>query len=105
MDGQMTIWDFMQEESLESLPEEEMVKQIGAAIGVKFVRNDFFGDWRANVGQSVLMLEYQRYDTLDEDNGKRFIGCGIDDKKNHCSAGAPKDSIKEAIEWFRKRKR
>lgn len=102
--GQMSIFDFIQEEPLETIPEEEMVKRIGSALGVSFKKHDFFGDWRATVGQSTLTLEYDRYQTEDE-HGKRFIGCGVDDRKNHCGACAPIDNIKDAIRWFEGRRR
>ena len=101
--GQMSLFDLVPQESLETIPEEVMVERIGAAIGVKFIKDKFFGDYRAKVGQSILSLEYDRFNGCF--NNEKFIGCGIDDKKNHCGAGAPISSIPEAVEWFMKRKR
>ena len=100
--GQISIFDFINVE-LEELPEEDMVARIGSAIGVVFQKDKFFDDYRAKVGRSVLSVEYQRYDTLDEKNGMRFIGCGVQER--NCGAGSPCDSVQEAIAWFMKRKR
>lgn len=101
--GQMSIFDLLPAESLENIPEEEMVIQIGNALGVTFVKDKHLGDYRAKVGQSVLSVEYSYYDGCFND--AKFISCGVDDKKNHCGSGAPRDSIKEAIEWFERRRR
>ena len=101
MTGQMTIWDFLPSESLEDIPEEEMVQRIGNAIGVAFTWNDFFKEYRTKVGKWTLSVEYSRYFVDDEDNegrGARFIGC--DYQTNHCGKSAPCDSIEEAITWF-----
>ena len=101
--GQMSLFDLMPQESLETIPEEVMVERIGAAIGVKFTKDKFFDDYRAKVGRSVLSVEYQRYNTLDERNGQRFIGCEVQER--NCGAGSPCDSIQESINWFMERKR
>jgi hypothetical protein len=101
MDGQMTIWDFMTEQPLESIPEEEMVRQIGSALGVNFVYDPHFGNYRAKVGKSTLRVEYDHYDGCFDD--ALFIGCDFDSGPPHSSgAGAPCDSIREAIKWFEK---
>lgn len=101
--GQMSLFDLMFQESLETIPEEVMAERIGTAIGVKFVKDKFFGDYRAKVGRSVLSVEYQRYNTLDEKNGRRFIGCDVQD--GNCGACSPCDSVQESVEWFMRRKR
>lgn len=101
--GQMSIFDLIPAESLEKIPEEEMVRQIGNALGVRFVKDNYLGDYRAKIGQSVLSLHYSYYHGCF--NNAKFISCGIDDKKNHCGSGAPRDSIQEAIEWFERRRR
>lgn len=98
MTGQMTIWDLIPR-SLEEISEEEMVQRIGDALGVSFQRNDFFEDYRATFSQITLTLKYQHY----ADGGTLFIGCGYENKKDHSGAGAPRDSIEDAIEWFRRR--
>ena len=100
--GQLSLFDLLPEESLDDIPEEEMAKRIGDAIGVKFIYDSFFNDYRAKVGHSILMVEYSNY--IGCYNDARFIGCGIDDKKNHCGASAPIDSIAEAIQWFERRR-
>lgn len=101
--GQMSIFDLLPAESLENIPEEEMVRQIGNALGVNFVKDQILGDYRAKIGQSVLSLHYSYYRGCFND--AKFISCGVDDKKNNCGSCAPRDSIQEAIEWFERRRR
>ena len=100
--GQMTIWDFLKEDSLEALPEEDMARQVGAALGVVFKKDPFFGDYRAKVGKAILCVEYSRFSVdgceLDFKEGDRFIGCDI--KFGTSGAGSPCLSVQEAIEWF-----
>lgn len=101
MEGQMTIWDFLKEEPLESIPEEEMVRQIGFALGVNFAYDPNFGNYRAKIGKSTLRVSYDHFDGCFDD--ALFIGCDFDSGPPHSSgAGAPCDSIKEAISWFEK---
>ena len=99
---QMTIWDFLKEDSLETLPEEDMVRQVGAALGVVFKKDQFFGDYRAKVGKAILCVEYSRFsaDGVESEfkKGDRFIGCDI--MHGTSGASAPCLSVKEAIEWF-----
>lgn len=99
---QMTIWDFMKEDCLETLPEEDMVRQIGSALRVDFKKDGFFGDYRARVGKSILSVEYDRFSDdgveCDFKKGDRFIGCDFIDGNN--GASAPCLSVQEAIEWF-----
>ena len=99
MERQMTIWDFMEEQPLENIPEEEMARQIGSALGVTFTYDTHLGDYRAKVGKSTLSVEYSHYSECFDN--ALFIGCGFDSGPPHNSgAGAPRDSIREAIEWF-----
>ena len=73
---QMTIWDYMHEESLEDIPEDVMAKRIGDAIGVVFTWDNFFEDYRAKVGKWILSVNYSRYFANVDDNegrGARFI--------------------------------
>ena len=105
MIGQMTIWDYLSEENLEEIPEEEMAKRIGDAIGVTFTWDNFLEEYRAKVGKWILSVEYSRYFASVDDNegrGARFIGC--DYQSNRSGKAAPCDSIKEAIEWFLRNK-
>ena len=100
--GQMTIWDFLKEDSLETLSEEDMARQVGAALGVVFKKDPFFGDYRAKVGKAILCVEYSRFsvDGVESEfkKGDRFIGCDI--KNGTSGAGAPCLSVQEAVEWF-----
>ena len=103
MTGQMTIWDLIPR-SLEEISEEEMVQRVGDALGVKFVWDKFFEDYRAKVGKSTLMIHYSHYNGVY--NNALFISCGIDSGPPHSTgAGAPRDSIEEAIEWFERRRK
>lgn len=102
---QMTVWDLLPPERLEDIPEPDMVKRIGNAIGVTFRRNAFM-EYEAKIRKLILTVEYDRYFAScesDEATGDLFVGVGIEDKRNHRGMGAPCDSINEAIEWFRKK--
>lgn len=105
MNGQMTIWDYLPAENLEDIPEDVMARRIGDAIGVTFTWDDFFEEYRAKVGKWILSVNYSRYFANVDDNegrGARFISC--DYQSNRSGKSAPRDSIKEAIEWFLKNK-
>lgn len=96
----MTIWDFLHpSETLEDIPEDEMVRRVGDAIGVKFTYSDFFDDYRVKVGKWTLSIEYSHYSFGDE---ALFIGVGIDSSKGGC--GCPSDSIDEAVQFFLQKK-
>jgi hypothetical protein len=105
----MTIWDYLPAESLETIPEEDAVRQIGDAIGVDFQPDAILGGYRAKVGKCILTCEYDRYSTScysDELDGDLFISTGFDGKDQYgrmFGAAAPRDSIQEAIDWFRDR--
>lgn len=97
--GQMTIFDFLEAPGeLDTIPEEDMVEQIGAAIGAAFTYNSFFDEYQAKIGKITLTLEYNNY-FEEVDNGARFISCGIGTQ--HEGTGSPCDSISDAIEFFR----
>lgn len=103
---QMTIWDLLPSEKLDNIPESDMVKRIGEAIGVKFQRDDFLGGYKAKTGRLILTAEYDRYfvsSESDEATGDLFISVGIEDKRNRSGMAAPCDTTNEAIEWFRRK--
>lgn len=103
---QLSVFDFLPVPSdLDELPEADMVKMIGDALGVEFAYDSFYEEYAAALPKKLrLTLEYGNYfvDEWDEDgNGARFIGCGYECKSDHSGGGAPKDSVGDAIEWFK----
>lgn len=100
MEGQMTIFDIIKPNSLDDLPEEEMVKQVSDATGLNFKYRDDFWKWECKVKDVRFSLHYSNYSIDDK---RRFISCGYDRKaKEGC--GSPIDSLEEAIAFFRKAK-
>lgn len=86
-DGQMTIFD-----SLEILPEEDMVSKVEKETGLKFNYRDDFWGWEYKKRDFKIRIEYGRYSFGDFD---RFIGCSIDEKDGGSSC--PCDSIEEVV--------
>lgn len=95
---QLTIFDFMESE-LENFPLETVVDMIGNALGLEFKWNDFLKQYEAKIKQYIVDVNYLRYETLDERDGKRFISVGIGEYHGGCSA--PTDSIDEAIDFLK----
>lgn len=95
-EGQMTIFDFLPEEELDDIPEQDMVERIGAALGIKFEYKDEFWGWYYKQKGKTLRLQYSNYAFGDE---RRFISVSAE-FKNGGSSG-PMDSIEEAINFAR----
>lgn len=93
-DGQMSIFDLMPQDMPDD--EGEMVRIIGNRLGMHFTHDTFLNEWRCKIKGFTVSLEYDNYMT----SGKRFIGVGVNSQK--WGAGAPCDSIDEAVEWLRK---
>ena len=89
-DGQMSLFD-----SLETIPEEEMVSRIGDALGIKFEYRDSLWGWVYKKKGHTLSVHYSRYNFGDHE---RFIACSDDEKMGGHSG--PMDSIEEAIRFF-----
>lgn len=103
MNGQMSIFDFMQPEtesrSLDEIPEVEMIQMIHNATGLDFkYRDELFG-YQAKMGGRVYSCRYSNYDGSVH-GGARHIACGWDSKNQGC--GAPRDSVEDAIDFFKR---
>lgn len=102
MDGQMTIWDIFEPDTgnpLDEIPEGEMVQRIGLALGLTFKWNNHLEQWVAKCGYGITAdLEYSTWNTDDERQGKRFIGCGVNTSTSGCGSG--QDTIPEAITYI-----
>ena len=99
---QLTIFDLLQEPDIDTLTIQEAVERIGERLGLSFTYNSFFEHYEAKKGKLLLTAEYNHYSTMDEKNGKRFIGVGYDCKKDQAGGGAPCDSLQEAVDWFQR---
>ena len=101
--GQMTIFDYFSE--LDSIPEEEMVRQVGEAVGMVFkrVKADWF-EHSENRGWYEAMKnkheKYELYYSTYFDTNKRFIGADWQYKTS--SGGGPCDTIQEAIDYIKR---
>lgn len=102
MDGQMTIFDFLPppEDDLETLDEEVMVARIAERTGLIFKKNTGtkldHNLYEAKYKKAIIDVTYSRYDTIDELNGKRFIGVGYSFSKG--GGGSPCDSLTKAVD-------
>lgn len=103
MDDQMSIFDFLPEETevkdFTRMTIEETVAYIGDRIGMIFHYNDFLNHYEAKYKKLKLDLNYSHYDTTDERDGKLFISCGYGTKTK--GGGAPCDSLEEAIKYLK----
>lgn len=90
---QLSIFD-----SLEMIPEEEMVRQIGEALGIKFTYREDWKEWQYKIKKVTLSVHYGRYMCHDL-YGERFIGVST----SHSLGGSsgPMDSIEEAVNFAR----
>lgn len=102
---QMTIFDMIRDEypQLELMTEQEAVGHVGKALGLTFRHNDFLDQWECKVGSKTLDVSYSHYNMIGDMNGKLFISVGCEDRKTKEGAGAPRDTLEEAIEWLRRR--
>lgn len=104
MDGQMSLFDFLKEDSLEDLEESEMIRRLSEATGLKFIKKEM-GKWadecytyEAKRGKGIFTANYSRYSI---DNHERFISIGCD--VGTSGSGSPCDSLDEAIKCLRKK--
>lgn len=101
---QMTIFDLLPADPIperwQDLPPEKVAEAIAKRFGQ--VPKPYFDGFRFEVGPLECTIDFQHYRTLDERNGRPFIGIGCDNRKAHAGAGAPCDDIAEAVEYLRK---
>ena len=110
IEGQLSLFDMMPAEDGDTL-EGKTIAQIAADItmlvGVNFNPKTWADgevQYVARLDKSnTLTLSEDYYSTEDEENGKRFLGCGYDFKDDNSGGGAPCDTIDDAVAYFRKR--
>ena len=90
--GQMTIFDFLKENTLDSFTGKEIIAKVAAAVGIDFQYSKLFNDYRAKIKGVTYSLEVSNYSYGEH---KRCILIGADMPKRGC--GRPCDSIEEAI--------
>jgi DNA-directed RNA polymerase subunit RPC12/RpoP len=99
----MTIFDFLPppEDDLETLDEEVMVARIAERTGLIFKKQPSdrwleHPTYEAKYKKATIEVQYSRYDTLDDNNNKRFIGVGYSFAKG--GGGSPCDTLTKAVE-------
>jgi hypothetical protein len=107
MDGQMTIFDFIPppEDDLETLDEEVMVARIAERTGLIFKKQPSdrwleHPTYEAKYKKATIEVQYSRYDTLDDNNNKRFIGVGYSFAKG--GGGSPCDTLTKAVDRIKR---
>ena len=96
---QMTIYDLIPTDDLESMSDEEMVRRVSEGAGIPFKASD--DGYAAKIGKVEYTLNFGRYPI---DDRKRFIRCGYTDKsQGYAGGGAPCNSVEDAVEWFKGR--
>lgn len=101
MERQMTIFDYLGEQELENMTEEEMVAEVGARLGLKFTLNPNYHEYICKYKGRTCTVSFDNYNTGDDRQGKRFISAGYETKTGGTSG--PRDSVDEAVRWFFKR--
>jgi hypothetical protein len=101
--GQMTIFDCLEKPGkypdFKKMDPAAVVDLIGREIGVEFVWNNFFEDWRCSQTKPkrTIEIEFGHY----MGTKTPFIGIGM--QYSDRGWGSPCDSIDDAIEVFKKR--
>lgn len=101
--GQMTIFDYFSE--LDSIPEEEMARQVGEAVGMVFkrVKADWFENSENRGWYEARKSKHEKYElhySTYIGSNKRFIGAGWQYKTS--GGGGPCDTIQEAIDYIKR---
>lgn len=102
IDGQLTIFDYMEPErpkvDFHDMTEQEMVEYIGKELGLIFHHNDYLRQWEVNYKRHVISLYYSTY----FENKELFISAGVDKKYgNYYGQGRPCDSLEETINFLK----
>lgn len=112
IDGQLSVFDLLPPERDDPLGNKtiaQIAADVSMLVGVNF--NPKTWEWKDEVHveyvaqldwKNKLTLDESHYDTEDERDGQRFIGCGYS-FENQSGGGAPCDTIDEAVIYFRKR--
>ena len=106
MIGQMTIFEFLQQESdFSSMPESEVMDAISQRIGVRLLWDKHMEEYSAQVGKTKISAEIDTYSCTHEGSatiikGNKFIGAGW--SRSTEGGGRPCDSIDEAVEYLLK---
>lgn len=104
MEGQLTIFDLLEERTLEDMTEEEMITEVERRLGLRFQVKEYKGtpplyEYEYKFNKDVrITCEYDTY----MGTSTRFISVGYDNKKSKGGGGAPCDSIEEAVEYFKR---
>ena len=97
MDRQRTIADYLGEQELSALTEEEMINEVGKRLGLAFYRHEYdynTHEYEAKYKRLRLTLELSHYTGSDQ----VIILYGYDNKKEHSGGGGPAENIDEAVE-------
>lgn len=101
MDGQITLGEYLEENPLEMMSLEEVAQIIGEALGLSFRWNDNLEHYEAKIpGGIKASISFERWETGDEKDGHRMIGCGVDMKLGGCGCG--EDTIEDAIRFLKR---
>lgn len=103
MIGQISLFEILGTDDLDvdinEITEEDMAGMIGRALGLTFTRNEF-GDYSAKIKSLTLSVSFSNY--MIDDN-RRFIAVHWHNKKTTAGGGGPRDSVREAVSWFRQK--
>lgn len=97
MIDQISLFEPLEYPDINDIPEEEAVRIVADAIGVKFTKNRF-GQFEGKKAKLFMTLEYDRFAIGD---CELFLGTGY--RYGTESGGAPTGGIEEAIRYFRRR--
>lgn len=99
MTGQISIWEWLGTDDINSMDEEEMVRRVGDATGLDFKYRDNLFGWEHKSKGVRFNIHYSNYHPGIND-GRRFISCGFD--YGNGGRSGPMDSLEEAITFFKK---
>ena len=108
MDGQMTIFEFLPQESdFAAMPEAQVIRIISDRIGIELKYTEYgdFHEYSAKVGKLTITAKISTYLCTHGESGTvidghKFISVGYGNSNG--GAGSPCDSIDEAVEFLKK---
>ena len=105
MQGQMTIFDFLPQESdFCDMPEDAVMDIISQRIGIRLTWDNHFEHYSARIGKVMINAKIEEYSCTHEGSqtviaGHKYIGAGW--AMSTAGGGRPCDSIDDAVDYLK----
>ena len=103
MDGQMTIFDFIQQDDFTTMPEDQVMRIISERIGLELVYDGKWNEYAAKLGKITISVKISSYRCTHGGlskviEGNKFICCNWQGSTE--GGGSPRDSIDDAVRYL-----